>query len=136
MSTIPFSREHLEAYLDEALPPDEMACVEETLRHNPRLLEELRAIVALRDQGVHTLGAIWRRHRLTCPEREQLQAYLEKTLDASTARYVRFHLQVIGCRYCQANLEDLQEQRGDPVPRQERQRRYFQSSAGRLPQGE
>ncbi len=135
MSQIPFSREHLEAYLDEALPPDEMACVEETLRHHPRLLEELRAIVALRDQGVHTLGAIWRRHRLTCPEREQLQAYLEKKLDAPTARYVRFHLQVIGCRYCQANLEDLQEQQGDPTPRQKRRRRYFQSSAGRLPRG-
>ncbi len=133
MNAIPFSREHLEAYLDEALPPDEMACVEETLRHNPRLLEELRAIVALRDQGVHTLGAIWRRHRLTCATRERLQAYLAGDLSRQEARYVRFHLQVIGCRYCQANLEDLQEQKEDPAPRQKRRRRYFQSSAGRLP---
>ena len=136
MSNVPFSREHLEAYLDEALPADEMACVEETLRQNPRLLEELRAIVALRDQGVHTLGAIWRRHRITCPSRERLQQYLEgRQLQREEAAYIRFHLQVIGCRYCQANLDDLRGQAGPDPQRQQRRRRYFQSSAGRLPQG-
>ena len=56
----------LEAYLDEALPPEEMARIEQALRDRPELRERLAAINARRDTGVHSLGAIWRRHRLSC----------------------------------------------------------------------
>ena len=42
----------LEAYLDEALPVEEMARIEDTLRRNPELLDDLSAINARRDAGV------------------------------------------------------------------------------------
>lgn len=124
----------LEAYLDEALAPEEMARIEQTLRSDPALARELATIQARRDEGVHSLGAIWRRHRLTCLSREQLGSYLLGTLDDEPAEEVRFHVEAIACRYCQANLADLQEQQ---VERREiahaRRSRYFQSSAGHLP---
>jgi hypothetical protein len=46
---------------------------------------------------------------------------------------VTFHLETVGCRYCEANLEDLklrQQESSDAADR--RRQRYFQSSAGYL----
>ena len=123
----------LEAYLDEALPADEMARVEEALRNDRELLEQLAAINARRDAGVHSLGEIWRRHRLSCPTREQLGGHLLGTLPAGFANYIDFHLRAIGCRVCQANLMDLENQQAEAVETtRTRRRRYFQSSAGYL----
>ena len=124
----------LEAYLDEALAPEEMARIEQALRDDPALIRELASICARRDAGLHSLGAIWRRHRLTCLSRDQLGSYLLGTLDDEAAQDVRFHLETIACRYCQANFADLKQQQ---VERREitqtRRTRYFQSSAGHLP---
>jgi hypothetical protein len=122
----------LEAYLDEALPPGEMARIEQALRADRGLLERLAELVARRDAGVHSLGAIWRRNRLSCFSRQQLGDYLLGTMEQAEADYVRFHLDVIGCRYCQANLADLESLRREGGEGEQRRRRYFQSSAGYL----
>jgi hypothetical protein len=128
-----FSQVDLENYLDEALPPEEMARIEQELRSNGRLLAELSSINARRDSGVHSLGEIWRRHRLTCPTRDQLGSFLMGAIDAGTADYIRFHLDVAGCRLCQANRDDLERKRADqPQAAESRRRKYFQSSAGFL----
>ena len=100
----------LQAYLDEALAPAEMTAIETELRKKPELLKQLAAINARRDAGVHSVGEIWRRQRLSCPSREQLGSYLLGALDGDHAEYIDFHLKTIGCRYCQANLEDLRRQ--------------------------
>lgn len=129
----PVSQHDLEAYLDEALPPAEMARVELALRAEAPLRDRLASIHARRDAGVHTVGEIWRRQRLSCLARNELGAYLLEALSADSRRYVEFHLQVIGCRYCLANLDDLRAQQADSVDgAQERRRKYFQSSAGYL----
>lgn len=123
----------LDAYLDEALPPEEMARVELALRNDPELRRRLAAINARRDAGVHSLGEIWRRHRLTCPSREQLGSYLLEALPEEQADYVTFHLQAVGCRYCKANLTDLEQQQAEsPDAAETRRRKYFQSSVGHL----
>jgi anti-sigma factor RsiW len=123
----------LEAYLDEALPPEEMARMEKAVRDDPALVRQLAAIQSRRDAGVHSLGEIWRRHRLSCPSRERLGNLLLGTLSDDEADYVRFHLSVVGCRYCQANLADLQNQQSEAANAAEsRRRKYFQSSAGLL----
>ncbi len=129
----PFSQADLEAYLDEALPPDEMAEVEDQLRNKPELAKQLRTIHGRRDAGIHTLGEIWRRHRVSCPSREDMGSYLLKILDGEQAAYVKFHLEVVRCRLCNANLEDmqLQQQEASEMATTRRQR-YFQSSAGYL----
>ena len=129
-----FSTAELEAYLDELLPTERMAAVEEALRHDEPLQQRLAAINGRRDAGVHSLGEIWRRHRLSCPSREELGSYLLGVLPEATADYVRFHLESIECRYCAANVGDLEAQQSaaSAEQTQKRRTRYFQSSAGYL----
>lgn len=110
MSTA-FTQADLEAYLDEALPPDEMAKVEEELRNTPELGQQLAAIHGRRDAGVHTLGEIWRRHRLTCPSREQLTMHFDKNSPAEEAEYIQFHLEQVQCRLCTASFDDMRMSR-------------------------
>ena len=129
-----FSNAELEAFLDEALPCDRMTAIEEALRQDAALQERLAATNGRRDAGVHSVGEIWRRHRLSCPSREQLGSFLLGALPAEAADFVRFHVETIECRYCAANLEDLRAQQSaaDSRPTEQRRRRYFQSSAGYL----
>src|SRR4051794_41151960 len=131
-----FSNSELEAFLDESLPVDRMATIEEALRHDPQLQQQLTAINGRRDAGVHSLGDIWRRHRLSCPAREQLGSYLLGILSDEENDYVTFHVNKIGCRFCQANLADLKTQQAQAATEAEqaakRRRKYFQSSAGHL----
>jgi hypothetical protein len=128
-----FSQTQLEAYLDEALPPGEMAAVEDALRADKELGRDLASINQRRDAGVHSLGEIWRRHRVSCPSRDQLGSFLLGALADDELGFVKFHLETFGCRYCQANLEDLQAQvAGKAEETQGRRRKYFQSSAGYL----
>src|SRR5437764_8522457 len=127
------TREQLHAYLDDALTDAETARVEQTLRDSEPLRRLLRQVMQERDRGEHSLGAIWRRERLTCPTREQLGSYLLEVLDEPEQEYVEFHLHTVGCPYCLANLADLRALQKEPVPKaKERRRRFFQSSAGYL----
>jgi hypothetical protein len=128
-----FTLAELEAFLDEALSPEEMAEIERTLRSQPDLLRQLASINSRRDAGVHTLGEIWRRHRSSCPTREQLGSYLLHALEKESSDYIAFHLDKVGCRYCRANLDDMkrrQDEADETITR--RRTRYFQSSAGYL----
>jgi anti-sigma factor RsiW len=133
MSRSEFTLSDLEAYLDEALPVDEMGRVEEALRADPALLARVAEINRRRDAGTHSIGEIWRKHRLSCPPREQLGSYLLDVLDSQTANYIYFHVTEIGCRLCQANLADLREQQEQAAKEvTQRRTRYFQSSLGYL----
>jgi anti-sigma factor RsiW len=128
-----FKVTELEAYLEEALPADEMSRIEEALRGDPTLARKLSAINARRDAGLHTLGEIWRRHRLSCPTREQLGSFLLGVLDEGEAAYVTTHLELTACRWCQANVEDLKADEKESVGASRgRRRKYFESSAGYL----
>ncbi|HTU89208.1 MAG TPA: hypothetical protein VMF69_03845 [Gemmataceae bacterium] len=127
------SREQLHTYLDDALSDAETAKIEQALRNSETLRRALRQAMQERDRGEHSLGAVWRRERLTCPTREQLGSYLLQVLDDGQQDYIDFHIQVIGCPYCVANLADLQALQQEPPPKaRERRRRFFQSSAGYL----
>jgi hypothetical protein len=127
-----FSDAELEAYVDEALPAERMATIEEAARSDSDLLRRLAAVNARRDAGIHSLGEIWRRNRLTCPTREQLGSFLLGVLPDETVAYIRFHLDRIGCRYCQANLADLDSQQAKRATVDHRRQKFFQSSAGYL----
>lgn len=133
MSDSPNSTD-LEAWLDESLPAAEMARIEAELRTSPALREEVQRRLASRESGVHTLGAIWRRHRVTCASREELAEYLAGRLEAGQREYLQFHIETVGCRYCQANLEDLKAEQKEVTTRQARRKKFFDSSAGLLKQ--
>src|SRR5271166_1457913 len=101
----------LRNYLIDALTPEESARVEKALRDSAELRARLEEVRQNRTDGqLHTLGAIWHRARLTCPSREQLGSYLLDALDPELAAYLKFHIEVVECPFCQANLDDLKAQ--------------------------
>ncbi|WP_417748971.1 hypothetical protein [Rosistilla oblonga] len=123
----------LQAFLDESLPAAQMAEIEAELRDDTDLHQRLATLRGQQDAGLHGLGAIWRRHRVSCLSREELGQFLLGVMDEQAAEYVRFHVQRIGCRYCEANLEDLQgQQREAATQTATRRRKYFQTSVGHL----
>jgi hypothetical protein len=129
-----FTEHELEAYLDESLAPQEMSAIEAALRAQPELMQRLANVNGRRNSGVHTVGEIWRRHRLSCPTREQLGSFLLGVLDDDHADYLKYHIESIGCRICQANLEDLRQQQAEDRQAETVTRRgkFFKTSAGLL----
>ncbi len=127
-----FSDAELSAFLEEALPPARSSELEHRLRTDHELRSRLLELRGRDNAGLHTIGSIWRRHRLSCPTRSQLGQFILEALDDDLADYVRFHLESIGCRYCQANVADLREAAADIAQPQLRRQRYFQTSAGLL----
>jgi len=124
--------QELSAWLDERLPSDRMSSLEQQLRTDDSLKIRLSNLIQHRDQGGHSVGEIWYRGRLSCPTRSELGGYLLRTLTPETFEYLKFHLMTIGCRLCQANLQDLQERSGNSEESSVRRRRFFESSAGYL----
>jgi hypothetical protein len=127
------TREQLHAYLDDCLPEAEASKIEKELRKSETLRQKLKLTLQERDRGEHSVGAIWRRERLSCVSREQLGSYLLEALDDEQTDYIRFHLETINCPFCRANLVDLKAQQ-EEAAQNARQRRHkiFQSSAGLL----
>ncbi len=134
MSSSDVTRARLSAYLDDALNEVESAQIERELRESEQLRQELARLREEHDRGEHTLGAIWRRERLSCLTREQLSGYLLETLDPQWQSYIDFHLHTIECPYCLANLADLKQRQaeGTASAAAPRQRRMFESSVGLL----
>jgi len=127
------TRQMLRDFLNDALPDGELSAVEKAVREQPKLREQLTEIRAEIDRGEHSLGAVWRRERLSCPTRDPLGGFLIQALDGDLYDYVEFHLTTIGCAICQANLDDLKKLNAEPVgPRTGRRRRIVDSSAGLL----
>ena len=133
-----FTDAELEAYLDEGLGPERTAQIESLLRDQGPRAEQfagrIRTLMGRRDAGVHTLGGIWRSHRLSCPSRQELGSFLLGGLEPAHAEYVRFHLEKIGCRPCGASLADLKEQHASTNETEvaTRRKKYYQTSAGYL----
>jgi hypothetical protein len=123
------TREQLFAYLDDALDDTEAARIEKLIRGSAAVRTRLNKVREERDRGEHSLGAVWRRERLSCPAREQLGGYLHEVLDGDLQAYIEFHLQTIGCPSCQANLDDLKEKQAESAAQSRRRRRYFEQSA-------
>ena len=110
-----------------------MAAIEDALRNDATLQKQLTAINGRRDAGVHSLGDIWRRHRLSCPSREQLGSYLLGVLSREEAEYITFHIDTVECRYCAASVADLKSLQSSAESEVSRRRqKYFQSSVGHL----
>jgi hypothetical protein len=122
--------ETLRAYLAETLPPEDSARVEKALRESSELRAKLEDVRQNRGEaGLHTLGAIWRRGRLSCPSRQTWGSFLLDALDPDLAGYLKFHLDVVGCPFCHANLADLRLKANQVAPTaKSRQKRIYHSS--------
>ncbi|MBQ17241.1 MAG: hypothetical protein CMJ65_08955 [Planctomycetaceae bacterium] len=127
--------EELVAFLDEQLPAERMAEIEQALRDDEKLQHRLAGAVRRQNPGQHSVGAIWRRRHLSCPSRAELGSFLLGAATETVAAYLDFHLRVVGCRYCAANLEDLRdasESAASDDTASRRRRKFFQSSVGHL----
>src|SRR3954465_12723519 len=128
------NRELLHGYLDDALSDAETAQGAQALRESEPLRQALRAVIQERDRGEHSVGAIWRRQRLSCPTREQIGSFLLGVLEPDHHAYIDFHLKTIGCPFCLANHADLKAQQQSATPQvRERRQRFFESSRSLLP---
>jgi len=76
------------------------------------------------------LTDIWEYHRFSCPKRSTIGGFLLRTLGDDWQRYVDFHLNVLGCRFCRANLEDLECETAEHS--QQLQARIMESTFGFL----
>lgn len=76
------------------------------------------------------LTQVWETQRPTCPKRMTLGAYVLGTLDKPWHEYIDFHLNRLGCAFCQASADDLQKQQ--QVDATSLRRRILQSSIGFL----
>lgn len=132
MAQTSFTDAELLAYLDEMLPSERASLVEQELRDSTSLRQRATILARRRDQGGHSVGEIWRRHRLSCLTRSQLGSYLLGTLEQSLVDYIEFHLRTVGCRICAANLHDLESARQTDGETRQRRRKFFESSAGYL----
>lgn len=77
------------------------------------------------------LSDIWEFQRFSCPKRSTIGAYLLGTVDDEWHKYVDFHINTLGCRFCRANLEDLKSQ-NTKTKGKKLQARIMESTAGFL----
>lgn len=125
-----WSDQQLQAYLNDELPESDLPRLERDLRGSSALRERLESFSTQNE--THSVGEIWRRHRLSCPSRKELQQKLEGRIPAEQDRYIEFHLQTVGCEICTANYEDLKSQSEHRKDAERRRQTIFESSAGFL----
>jgi len=77
------------------------------------------------------LTDLWEYHRFSCPKRNTIGAYMLGTLEPDWHQYVGFHLDTLGCRFCRANLDDLQSQ-SQETQHEQFQARIMESTVGFL----
>ncbi len=108
-----------------------------------RGLKQIRQHVAVTDVPVgpssadfeNILTEIWELQRPSCPKRSTIGAYVLGTLDDQWHKYVDFHVNTLGCKFCMANYEDLKAQSSKSQSTKLRTR-IMQSTAGFLPRNQ
>lgn len=127
---LPFTDVELAAYIDEALSLERTVQLESQLQISTQLRARLQRMLGELDTEQPGIAEFWRRRRVACPERATWQAFLMGRIGGEFREYLQFHLDVVGCRYCQANLADLQT--ADQTLAAGRVRKFFETSVGRL----
>lgn len=77
-----------------------------------------------------TVARVWRERRLTCLKRSTLGSYLLGVLEEPWQSYTQFHLDVVSCPMCLANLADLESEEEQWAPSEAEH--MFASSVGFL----
>lgn len=75
------------------------------------------------------LTRLWEEHRPSCPKRSTLGKMLLGVLPPDWLTYINFHVSTLGCKACQANLQDLKTET-QQRPARPLQDRIMQSSIG------
>lgn len=127
-----FTDDELIAYIAEELSLRRSKELENRLKDSGRERLRLSKLLLSLDDQPLSLAQIWRERRLSCPPRSTWQAYLAEEIHGEYKSYLQFHLDVMECRYCAANLADLQT--SDESQAEGRVRKIFATSVGQLNQ--
>lgn len=75
------------------------------------------ALAKLAEEGDVPLdvATIWTESRVSCPSRHWIARWNAGTLAEEPAGYLAFHIDEIGCEWCQANRDDLARQDDDAL---------------------
>ncbi len=105
-----------------------------------RAIQKLQKFLANRDvsdlscldesQADITVARVWREQRLTCLKRSTLGSLSLGVLDEPWKSYTQFHLDVVACPMCVANLADIDDEEEERTDADTE--RMFQSSVGFL----
>ncbi len=62
-----------------------------------------------------SVGDLWVRERISCPHRDILSSWVDRSLGELEQDYIRFHLEIVDCPACQSEVEELTDPaaRGD-----------------------
>jgi RNA polymerase sigma factor (sigma-70 family) len=100
-----------------------------------RIQDQLARLPALQGPATEPsdalLSYIWQEYRPSCLKRNTIGAYLLGTLDEEWQGYVKFHLETLGCTFCQANYDDLQQETAEDADQGLRDR-ILESTVGFL----
>jgi hypothetical protein len=102
-----FSDAQLLAYAEERLPMAATLQLEKSLESDEKLKTDLRRVCGQHLTGELSLATIWRDFQVGCLSQDQLAAYVGHQLGGALADYVRFHIDEVGCRICEARLDEL-----------------------------
>lgn len=80
------------------------------------------------DPSDSLLTEVWEENRYTCPKRSTIGRFLLGTLEEPWKEYVEFHVNKLGCRFCRANVDDLQK--ATEAEQKKVQQRIFESTIG------
>ena len=105
------------------------------IRH--RLMDKLKSALTdkLDDSAFESiddglLNSVWQESRFTCPKRSTIGSWKLGSLDDQWSDYVRFHIEVMGCTICKANLDDLENELNEKQQSKAFAQRVFESSIG------
>ena len=106
-----------------------------------RAIQRIQKYLAEMDQAViaamsavqadASVAEVWRQQRVTCLKRGTLGQYSLGVSEEPWLSYTQFHLDVVGCPLCLANLEDLEDEEQGVDPG-ESSTQIFASSVGFL----
>ena len=51
--------------------------------------------------------SVWRDRRVSCPSRRWIARWLDGSLEPGPSRFIAFHIDELGCEWCEANRDDL-----------------------------
>ena len=105
-----YDEDLIHGYLNENLNEEGMAGVEKRLREDPHFYALLIRIQNRipNQQTEHGVSTAWLAGRLTCASRTEWTQFFSGLVDKKRADYLKFHLDVIECPFCRANVADLQ----------------------------
>jgi RNA polymerase sigma-70 factor (ECF subfamily) len=89
---------------------------------DPRRREAMSGV-----QSDSDVARVWRDNRITCLKRGTLGQYLLGVLEEPWRSYTQFHLDVVCCPMCVANLEDLRAEESGTICPADAQRIYASS---------